>query len=546
MNYTAATPQTTALSIRVGAVTEIGHREQNQDCMSGFSSPFGPVYLIADGMGGYRGGAEAAQLVAEAVNRHLSAAPPSSHSEDALTLAVRLANVEVLEKSKSGNPEFASMGSTIVLALVQQTAAGLELTTAHVGDSRAYLYRSGQLTLRTKDHTQVQWLIDNNAIDEVSARSHPDASVLTRALGHTTELEVDISPRIQLQEGDRVLLCSDGLSGFATAQDIAATLEHNPNPNACASELAQLALAAGSSDNVTVQVLSVGAATPSPAAVPTQRPAPDRSRTRGKIIRIVALVALLVIVAAGVVWWRRGHGPAKTAADPAQKVEGELNTLREGCNKLHENAETAQGTARDEKGKLEKLGSGAGKPDALKQEANRLKGVMSGLERDFEGFVKTAGTFEAGEANSEKKLAPLQSHAGQAPAADRQSQLDGLEKEIQGKQQDLDSTDKKFAAKQGELTTAQAEVKTLLGKWGEKSAPTKKADTKPPDGKASGAKAAENPAAQNKDTGSKDNTDNKENKDNQQNKNDNQNKPNDQNKENKDKQDNKADGPKPQ
>ena len=246
------------LAIGVGAVSETGQREQNQDRMSGFNSPFGAVYLVADGMGGHKGGAEASRMVAEAFSRHLMNAPASSPPQDALTLAVRLANLEILEKGRSGNPEFEGMGSTVVIALIQETSNGMELTTAHVGDSRIYLRRNNQLTQLTKDHTQVQWLIDSNALDEASARNHPDASVLTRAMGHSTDLQVDISGPIPLLEGDILLLCSDGLSGFANAEDIDRTVAQNPDPTKCANKLVQLALASGSNDNITVQILRVG------------------------------------------------------------------------------------------------------------------------------------------------------------------------------------------------------------------------------------------------------------------------------------------------
>ena len=246
------------LAIGVGAVSETGQREQNQDRMSGFNSPLGAVYLVADGMGGHKGGAEASRMVAEAFSRHLMNAPASSPPQDALTLAVRLANLEVLEKGRSGNPEFEGMGSTVVIALIQETGNGMELNIAHVGDSRIYLRRDDKLTQLTKDHTQVQWLIDSNALDEAGARNHPDASVLTRAMGHSTDLQVDISGPIPLLEGDIVLLCSDGLSGFANSEDIDRTVAQNPDPTKCANKLVQLALASGSNDNITVQVLRVG------------------------------------------------------------------------------------------------------------------------------------------------------------------------------------------------------------------------------------------------------------------------------------------------
>ena len=319
-----------ALPISVGAVTEVGRREQNQDCMTGFSSPFGAVYLIADGMGGHRGGAEASRLVAEAFSRHLQAVPASTPLRDAVTLACRLANVEVLEKGKSGNPEFEGMGSTVVIALVRQTDRGLELTTAHIGDSRIYLQRDASLTLLTKDHTQIQWLIDTNAIDEASARNHPDASVLTRAMGHTTDLKVDISDPIPLREGDGILLCSDGLSGFASTEQIDRTIQQNPDPTGCANQLVQLALSAGSNDNITVQFLRIGGPAPAMPSRGRSRttepegPLPPTASTVKSPWRWIIAAAVLAIVAAIILWFRF-HSPG--GEDPAHQLDLRIKNL---------------------------------------------------------------------------------------------------------------------------------------------------------------------------------------------------------------------------
>ena len=127
-----------------------------------------------------------------------------------------------------------------------------------MGDSRLYLHRAGQLTLLTRDHTQVQWLVDSNEIDEEGARSHPDASVLTRALGHGSGAVIDVSEPIPLGDGDGILLCSDGLSGFASSQEIDRTIKQFPEAADCVRELIRLALDRGSNDNVTVQFLRVG------------------------------------------------------------------------------------------------------------------------------------------------------------------------------------------------------------------------------------------------------------------------------------------------
>lgn len=329
------------LAIGVGAVSETGQREQNQDRMTGFNSPFGAVYLVADGMGGHKGGAEASRMVAESFSRHLMASPASSPPQDALTLAVRLANLEVLEKGRSGNPEFEGMGSTVVIALVQETSNGMELITAHVGDSRIYLRRDDKLTLLTKDHTQVQWLIDSNALDEAGARNHPDASVLTRAMGHSTDLQVDITGPIPLLEGDIILLCSDGLSGFANGEDIDRTVAQNPDPTKCANKLVQLALASGSNDNITVQILRIGnAAQTRRRARKTEPGSPVPSKSFWANPWLLISVAVLLLAAGSAYYWFRLRPKPTPPPKPVPIVEGNhKKTTEQSEDKEHPKTE---------------------------------------------------------------------------------------------------------------------------------------------------------------------------------------------------------------
>lgn len=384
------------LPISVGAMSEIGRREQNQDCMTGFSSPFGAVYLIADGMGGYRGGAEASRMVAEAFARHLLAAPVSSPTRDAVTLAVRLANVEILEKGKSA-PELEGMGSTVVIALVRQTGNGMDLTTAHVGDSRIYLQREGDLRLLTKDHTQVQWLLDNHSIDEAAARNHPDASVLTRAIGHTTNLEVDLSDPIPLQEGDGIMLCSDGLSGFASTGDIQNILRQNPDPSSCAHELIKLALASGSDDNITVQFLRIGQlAEQHPQGEPKRRTEPegtvlplrspfnlaDRPSLR---FLIPALLLLLVVALSSALLWRAHSRKVSAVAATPRSASGEEGgkALPGDLEKFHNEASRAQQAVQNDLAELAKLSVVASTPALQKREKT--------LKTGFETLGKNLG-----------------------------------------------------------------------------------------------------------------------------------------------------------
>lgn len=261
MNTQTDSGKNQALPVSVGAISEVGLREENQDNMTGFASPLGSVYLIADGMGGYRGGAEAARVVSETFRTYLMAAAPDENYWDALARTARDINETLMTRNSSGEEQFAGMGSTVVIALIRPSHdGGLELITAHAGDSRVYVMRDGVLNIITKDHTRVQWLIDNQVLDEASARSHPEASVLTRAFGHTTALSLDISQPMPLLDGDCVLLCSDGLSGFASTDDINGVIAQYPDPSECVHQLVQLALARGSNDNITVQCIRIGAA----------------------------------------------------------------------------------------------------------------------------------------------------------------------------------------------------------------------------------------------------------------------------------------------
>jgi serine/threonine protein phosphatase PrpC len=446
------------LPISVGAVSETGQREQNQDSMTGFSSPFGAVYLIADGMGGHHGGAEASRMVAEGFNRHLLAAPASSPPRDAVTLAVRLANVEILEKGKSGNADFEGMGSTVVIAVVRQNGNQLELTTAHVGDSRVYLQRNGSLTLLTKDHTQVQWLIDNHAIDESSARNHPDASVLTRALGHTTDLQVDISDPLPLQEGDGILLCSDGLSGFARAEDIKRTIGENPDPTRCANELVQLALAAGSNDNITVQFLRIGATAQAgvagrgAATLParkTQRTA--RSTTSlGRMIPILALVVVLV----GMVWWMRRPKPVP-ADNSLSQLEQRVKTLQDNAAALHADAGKSKDAVHAEFLELAKL-KGKATPK-LQKDLKGLKKEFPAAEKKFAEILAAADSLGHAATDRSTELASLKKSSGPPlKPAERQEKIDKLTNALGTNEEDL----KNQQAEMNDLKPTQADLDT--------------------------------------------------------------------------------------
>ncbi|MGG1311290.1 MULTISPECIES: Stp1/IreP family PP2C-type Ser/Thr phosphatase [Cohnella] len=213
--------------------------------------------VVADGMGGHKAGDVASGLAIDSLTQSLSAWNEDLSSEtsaERLREIVRKANLAVYEMA-SGNEEWSNMGTTVVLALANERAAMI----GHIGDSRAYRMRGGELELLTEDHTLVNELAKSGQLSEEEAANHPRRNVLTRALGTDRDVAVDVS-RIDWQRGDRLLLCSDGLSSLVERRLI---LEALKDPRADMDQIAErlitLALLAGGDDNITVALIDYGA-----------------------------------------------------------------------------------------------------------------------------------------------------------------------------------------------------------------------------------------------------------------------------------------------
>ena len=236
----------------VGARSETGYvRSENQDRMSCVGTPFGYAYIVSDGMGGHRAGALAAQLTIETLAQALPAIQSISSAPAEIRHAVEEANRAVYERGHSGATETRGMGATVVVLFV----SGSQALIAHVGDSRAYLYAGGVLRQLTRDHSRVQKMVDEGLLAAAEAASHPDASILDRAIGVAPRVEVDISGWLSLHEGERILLCSDGLHGYVADSEIITVLENEASPQELANRLVDLALQKGGEDNITVQLL---------------------------------------------------------------------------------------------------------------------------------------------------------------------------------------------------------------------------------------------------------------------------------------------------
>jgi protein phosphatase len=236
-----------SLSLRFAAGSHKGMiREGNED--SGYAGP--RLLAIADGMGGQAAGEVASSEVISTIVA-LDDDVPGSDILTSLGTAVQRAN-EQLRVMVEEDPRLEGMGTTLTALLWTGRRLGL----VHVGDSRAYLLRDGALTQITQDHTWVQRLVDEGRITEEEATTHPQRSLLMRALGSGDHVEPDLSIR-EVRAGDRYLICSDGLSGVVSHQTLEDTLASYQGPEETVQELIQLALRGGGPDNITVIVADV-------------------------------------------------------------------------------------------------------------------------------------------------------------------------------------------------------------------------------------------------------------------------------------------------
>jgi protein phosphatase len=234
--------------IRWGSRTDPGRkREHNEDAV--LVAP--PVFLVADGMGGHAAGDVASRLALAAFEE----IDPAVQLRD-LVFAARQAN-DLIRAHAEANPARRGMGTTLSGFAIIDGRAGTYAAVVNVGDSRTYLARQDRLEQITVDHSLVQELVDAGEITEDEAQVHPHRNVVTRALGIDLELEVDTAT-VPLQSGDRLLVCSDGLTGVVPLDTIATVLAQPIDAVTTADRLVHLALEAGAPDNVSVIVVDVG------------------------------------------------------------------------------------------------------------------------------------------------------------------------------------------------------------------------------------------------------------------------------------------------
>lgn len=246
--------------LRGSGLTNVGRvRAHNEDNIHLWKSSELLLAIVADGMGGAAAGEEASRIAVETIMDHLAVPGdlPLNESleipEEELSQAVQAANLSIIQEALD-HPRQKGMGTTLTMVFVN----GHEARFAHVGDSRAYRVNAhGTIEQITSDHSFVQALLDAGHITEEQAETHPMSNVLYRALGQTQDLDVD-TYHAELRVGDKLVLCSDGLTRHVRSQEIAALAVETNDPDDIAGQLIQMANARGGEDNISVIVIVVG------------------------------------------------------------------------------------------------------------------------------------------------------------------------------------------------------------------------------------------------------------------------------------------------
>ncbi|MEY7999566.1 Stp1/IreP family PP2C-type Ser/Thr phosphatase [Clostridium sp. Mt-5] len=231
----------------VGILSDVGKvRKLNEDFAGFYKGKNLNVYVIADGMGGHNAGEVASKIAVETTIAYIKAKDTVDMKEDLLK-AINLANERIYKLSRSNN-EFGGMGTTITACLVED----MKMIVANVGDSGCYIVKYNGIVKITKDHSLVQQLVDEGSITEEEAAIHPNKNIITRALGTNLSVKVDIF-EVNLEDVNRVILCTDGLSNGVSTNEMYDIIMNNNNEDAC-KQLIELSNLRGGRDNISVIV----------------------------------------------------------------------------------------------------------------------------------------------------------------------------------------------------------------------------------------------------------------------------------------------------
>lgn len=231
----------------VGLVSDVGlRRKLNEDSACYLERQNFKIYVVADGMGGHNAGEVASKMAAEQIVQYVDENYSLEDEETLISKAIKTVNKEIFKFSKT-NDKLKGMGTTVTACLV--TAKYIYV--ANVGDSSCMALKNGELKKITKDHSLVQELLDSGTISEFEAINHPKKNIITRALGTSIDVNVDVF-KLEVNEYDLFILCSDGLTNEVTKDEILRIINNESNYISIANDLVNLAKEKGGRDNITV------------------------------------------------------------------------------------------------------------------------------------------------------------------------------------------------------------------------------------------------------------------------------------------------------
>ena len=255
-----------------------------------------PLFMVSDGMGGHAAGEVASSIAVETVGEQA----PGTADDVLLGASVEAANMAVIEAAEQGIGK-PGMGCTATAVLIEKN----KMAVAHVGDSRAYVLRQGTLVRVTHDHSYVEELVDSGQITADEARTHPSRSIITRALGSDPDMYADHFS-LEVNDGDRIILCSDGLSSMISDAEIESLAVSSATPQQAADNLVAAALTAGGADNVTVVVVDV--LNDGIADAARRRLLHRAAILGGTVVAVVALSVLLALALVRSEWYLGANG----------------------------------------------------------------------------------------------------------------------------------------------------------------------------------------------------------------------------------------------
>lgn len=338
--------QKNTVRLRAANISDIGKnpaRTKNEDYFGHFQGEFGDLFIVCDGMGGHEGGEVASRLAVESIRKHIETNYILGEELAVIGPSIDFAQQKIVERVEQ-EPGLAGMGTTLALLLIH----GASYYIAHCGDSRIYLSRGGSLIQLTKDHSEVQMMVESGIITQEQASTHPRRNFITKAIGHTS-YSPDISGPHILQQDDVFLLCSDGLTEYVNDDELHQQMDEEPQI-AC-QNLVEMANDRGGSDNITIQIVQVQQC--SSFSLNEELPAPRKK----KMLPPLALIATLVIFLGAVFWYTRSldnptDTPVALAPDSLVRNEKDLKKLAKAEQKKLKAEEKARlKAAKKKKGK---------------------------------------------------------------------------------------------------------------------------------------------------------------------------------------------------